>query len=184
LLSDSSGILSRINPESNKVEVKISVSPHSYCAAFGYKSVWITNTNNNSVQRIDVKSNSVIATIPVGKKPRFLSVGEDGVWALNQGDGSVTRINPASNKVVAAIDTKAMNHGGDIAAGAGKVWIVSINPERPLQIINPVNNMVETIYEYEAVDGKKIKADGAVRISAKYIWVSDYYGKIVRALKR
>jgi virginiamycin B lyase len=184
LLSDSSGILNRINPATNKVEAKIIVMPHSYCAAFGFNAVWITNTNDNSVQRIDVKTNSVTATIPVGKKPRFLAVGEDGIWTLNQGDGSVTRINPASNKVIATIDTEAMNHGGDIAAGAGKIWIVSINPERPLQTINPADNMVETIYKYEAPDGKKIKADGAVRVSAKYIWMSDYYGKIVRALKR
>ncbi len=184
LLSDSTGVLERIDPHSNTIRSKIAVRPHSYCAGFGYHSIWITNTGENSVQRIDIKTDSVISTIPVGKKPRFLAVGEQGVWTLNQGDGTVTRIDPLSAKVVATIDVKAPGGGGDITAGAGKIWIVSTNTERPLQTINPANNTVEKIYMKNAGNGTKIKVDGAVRISTKYVWVSDLFSKTVWALKK
>ncbi len=79
LLSDSTGVLMRIDPANNSIQKKIAVKPHSYCAAFGYDAIWITNYATNSVQRIDPKTNTVTATIPVGKKPRFLTVGAKAV---------------------------------------------------------------------------------------------------------
>lgn len=179
LLSDSSGILSRINPNSHRVEASIRVKPHSYCAGFGYNAVWITNTDSNSVQRIDVKTNSVVSTIAVGKRPRFISIGANGVWTLNQGDGTVTRIDPSSNKMVASIDADAKGGGGDIAAGAGKVWVVSTNTKRPLQTINTKINQVENIYMQTGPNKKDMRVDGAVRISKKYVWVTGLYSKTV-----
>jgi len=100
LLSDSLGVLSRISPASNALQTKIMVKPHSYCAGFGFHSVWVTNTRDNSVQRIDCKTDSVISVLPVGSGPRFLAIGEKAVWTLNQGDGTVTRIDPTSGKEI------------------------------------------------------------------------------------
>jgi len=183
LLSDSSGILIRVDPKSNSIQSKISVKPYSYCVAFGYSSVWITNGKDNSVQRIDTKTDTVTATISVGKKPRFLSAGENGVWTLNQGDGTVSRIDPSSNKTIATIDVKAPGGGGDIVAGLGKVWVVSTNKERWLQSINPANNLVDKIYLQMDENKKKLKVDGAIRASSKYIWVSNLYSQNVWVLK-
>ncbi len=182
LLTDSSGVLSRINPTTNTVQAKINVAPHSYCASFGYGSVWVTNTGTNTVQKINTKTNAVVATIAVGKKPRFLSAGEAGVWTLNQGDGTVSRIDPATNKVVATIAVKAPGGGGDIAAGAGKVWVASTNVKRPLQTINLATNTVTNIY-LQVADNGKIRVDGAVRVSGKYVWNSNLRSKKVWVFK-
>ena len=141
------------------------------------------NTKDNSVQRIDTKTNSVIATIPVGKNQRFLSVGENGIWTLNQGDGTVSRIDPSTNKMTATIDVKAPGGGGDIAAGLGKVWVVSTNKERWLQSINPANNLIDKIYLQMDENKKKLKVDGAIRVSSKYVWVSNLYSQNVWVLK-
>ena len=184
LLSDSTGILSRINPNSNKIEASIRVKPHSYCAGFGYHAVWITNTDSNSVQRIDVKTNSVVSTIMVGKRPRFLSVGANSVWTLNQGDGTVSKIDPYSNKMIATIDADAKGGGGDIAAGSSKVWIVSTNTKRPVQTINTKTNQVEKIYTQNSSNEKDMRVDGAVRVSKKYIWVTGLYRKAVWVFKK
>ena len=184
LLSDSSGILSRINPRTNTVQARVRVTPHSYCAAYGYSSIWITSTGRSTVQRVDAVTNKIIATIQVGKNPRFISVGEQGVWTLNQGDGTVTKINPATNTVTATIDVKAKGPGGDIAEGGGKVWIVSTNKSSPVQTINTSNNKVETIYSQTSEDGKNTRVDGAVRVSGKFIWVSGLYRQKVWVFKK
>lgn len=183
LLSDSKGILSRISPASNALQASIVVKPHSYCAGFGFHSVWVTNTDDNSVQRIDCRTDAVISVIPTGSKPRFLAIGENAVWTLNQGDGTVTRIDPTSGKETISIDVAAKGPGGDIAAGGGKVWIVSTNSERPVQTIDPLTNKVDMICS-EPTGEKDGKVDGAVRVSSKYIWISNLYAKTVWAIKK
>ena len=176
ILSDSAGMLTRINPKTNKVQAKIHVLPDSYCAVYGYHSVWITNTNNHSVQRIDPLTNKVIATIAVGKTPRFLAAGENGVWTLNQGDGTVTHIDPATNRVSAVINTNVPGTGGDIDVGAGTVW-VRAKTGFLLQAINPVSNIIETIYT-------PLSGSGAVRATNRYVWVTAHDINTIWILKR
>ena len=83
--------------------------PHSFAAAFGFGSMWISTTGTRarvglgSVQRIDPATNAVVATITVGPAPRFLAAGEGGVWTLNRGDGTVSRIDPSTNTRIATL---------------------------------------------------------------------------------
>jgi YVTN family beta-propeller protein len=168
LLTDESGVLSRVDPQTNHIITRIKVAPYSYAAVFGFGSVWITNTGNagganGSVQRIDPSTNRVVATIPVGPMPRFLAAGEGGVWTLNQGDGSVSRINPLSNKMVATIPVGVDGPGGDIATGAGAVWVRA--SKVLLSMIRPeTNRVVERL-------GPPV-GSGAVRVAGKFVWVT------------
>lgn len=181
LLSDSSGVLTRIDPKKNLVAKRIKVNPLSYCVAFGYGAVWITNTGElvysktgeataptpGSVQRINPATNSVVATIPVGLGPLFIAAGANGIWTLNQADGTVSRIDPISNKVKAIINAGATGSGGDIATGAGKVWIRG-NKTVFLLSIDPTKNVVDEKYG-------PISGSGAVRVSEdNTVWVSSH----------
>jgi virginiamycin B lyase len=165
ILTDSTGTLSRIDPKSKKLIANIKVNKHSYCATYGYNSVWITTSENKGfVQRIDPKTNSVINTIQVGSNPRFLAAGENGIWTLNQNDGTISHIDPTSNKLIATIDGKVSGPGGDIAVGANKVWVRGWK-DTFLLTIDPVSNTVLNRY-------LPLCGSGAVRISKKNIWVS------------
>jgi YVTN family beta-propeller protein len=165
ILTDSEGTLSRINPKTNKIEANIKVNRHSYCATYGFNSVWITTSENQGfVQRIDPKTNKVVSTIPVGSYPRFIAAGENGVWTLNQKDGTVSHINPDLNKVIATIKAEVPGPGGDIAVGNNKVWVRSMKGTF-LLTIDPLNNKVLNRY-------LPLCGSGAVRVSNKYIWVS------------
>ena len=182
VLSDSAGILTRINPETNAVQATINVLPFSYCAAFGYDAVWITNTGNvknipgtgmvegknkGSVQRIDPITNKVAATISTGTAPRFLAVGENGIWALNQADGTVSRIDPYTNKLVATVNVQVAGLGGDIAAGAGKVWVRG-NRTAFLVTIDPKTNTIGNRYG-------PLSGSGAVRVTEdNSVWISSH----------
>ena len=187
VLTDSAGILTRIDPITNKVQATIKVLPFSYCAAFGYNAVWITNTGNinkisqeqkeGSVQRIDPISNKVIATIATGIMPHFLAVGENGVWTLNQFDGTVSKIDPFTNRLVANVETKVSGSGGDIAVGAGSVWVRG-NKTAFLVAINPKTNTI--VESYGPLSGS-----GAVRVTNNNnVWISAHDINTVWVLKK
>ncbi len=164
VLSDSTGILSRIDPNSNTVVATIPVQANSFCAAFGFDDVWITNTKAGTLQRIDPRTNKVTATIPVGPQPRFLVAGQHAVWVLNQGDGTVTRVSPKSNSVEATIECHVPGTGGDISSGKGLVWVRAKNG-RMLQTISRKSNEVERIYG-------PLNGSGGVRVAGGLVWVT------------
>ena len=177
VLSDDRGVLSRIDPRTNSVAARISVAPHSYAAAFAFGAVWVTNTEPGAgaVQRVDPESERVTSTIAVGPTPRFLAAGENGVWTLNQGDGTVTRIDPATNRVVASIDVHMPGGGGDIAAGAGRVWVRGKGVL--LAVIDPATNQVVEVLGPPA-------GSGAVRVAEDLVWVTAHDTKTVWVLQR
>jgi YVTN family beta-propeller protein len=164
VLSDSTGVLSRIDPGTNQIVAEIKVKANSFCAAVGFDAVWVTNTKDGSVQRINPKSNQVEAAIPVGPQPRFLTAGQHAVWVLNQGDGTVTRIEPKSNSVAATIDCQVPGTGGDISSGKGLVWVRGKNG-RMLQTISRETNQVERIFG-------PLNGSGGVRVAGGLVWVT------------
>jgi DNA-binding beta-propeller fold protein YncE len=169
VLSDKSGVLSRIDSRTNRVVARIAVAPFSYTAAFGFGAVWISNTGADgargpgSVQRIDPATNRITATITVGPVPRFLAAGEGGVWILNQGDGTVTRIDPGINRPVATISLGMQGKGGDIATGAGLVWVRG--HRSLLASIDPATNTIAERFGPPA-------GSGAVRVAGNLVWVT------------
>lgn len=180
LLTDRAGVLSRIDPQTNRVTARILVAPDSYAAVFGFGAVWITNTGannsgNGSVQRVDPGTNRVVATIQVGPAPRFLAAGEGGVWTLNQGDGSVSRIDPVSNLVAATIAAGVQGSGGDIATGAGVVWVRA--KRVLLSVVDPRTNRVVERFGPPA-------GSGAVRVAGNLVWVTAHDIQTVWVLQR
>jgi len=181
LLTDSSGVLSRIDPVTNTVIAQIAVKAHSYAAVFGFGSVWITNTGvrgdttPGSVQRIDPATNAIVATIPVGPVPRFLAAGAGGVWTLNQRDGTVSRIDPNTNKLAATIAVGASGGGGDIASGAGRVWVRAT--KTLLTTIDPSTNKLAD--QFTPPSGS-----GAVRVANNFVWVTAHDIQTVWILKQ
>jgi YVTN family beta-propeller protein len=163
LLTNADGQLSRIDPYQNKVIRKIKVAPHSFAVAFGFGSIWVTNTQDGSLQRIDPIKEKVIATIRVGPSPRFLTIGCGSIWTLNQGDGTVSRIDPETTKVVSTITAEVVGTGGDIAAGAAKIYVRAKNTL--LSIIDPAINKVVARYGPPA-------GSGAVRVENGRVWVT------------
>lgn len=175
LLTDAAGVLSRIDPATSQVAATIRVRPASFAAAFGFGAVWVTNTEHASVQRIDPATNTVVATIAVGPRPLFLAAGEGGVWSLNQGDGTVSRIDPATNALTATIDAGVPGTGGDIATGAGRVWVRA--KAVLLSAIDPATNRVVERYGPPA-------GSGAVRVAGAHVWVTDHDTNAVWVLGR
>jgi virginiamycin B lyase len=169
LLADVAGVLARVDPATNQVSARIRVRAHSYCAAYGFGSVWIASSEGGtpegagSVQRIDPRTNRVVATIPVGRGPRFLAAGAGGVWTLDQGDGTVSRVDPARDALAATIATDVPGTGGDIAVGAGRVWVRATRTA--LSVVDPATDRVTARYGPPC-------GSGAVRANDRVVWVT------------
>src|SRR6185312_5844310 len=48
--------------------------------AYGFGSLWVANTTDNTVQRVNLQSHEVIQTIDVGASPVAVAVSDRDVW--------------------------------------------------------------------------------------------------------
>lgn len=160
--SDAVGVVTRVDPDSRTAVAECYVARDPASVAFADNALWITSAAGNVVTRVNPHTNAVVETVTVGPRPGSVVVGEGAVWVVNRGDHSVTRIDPATNKVVATI---AVGHGigdGDIAVGAGSVWLSA--PGTPLLRLEPRTNRVAQRF---TGDG-----GGAVAVAFGSVWVA------------
>ncbi len=99
----------------------VGASPSDVAAGGG--SVWVTNTDDQTVTRVDPSTGEASQTIPVGSGPGGVAADEHGVWVANSLDGTITRIDPKANAVV---DTIPVGTAPVALALAGdELWVVS-----------------------------------------------------------
>ena len=82
---------------------------------------------------------------------------------LNQSDGTVSRIDPTTNRVTATVTLGAPETGGDIAAGAGAVWVR--RKDVLLTRIDAKTNQVTDHFHPPL-------GSGAVRVCGGDVWIS------------
>ncbi|MDX6515410.1 MAG: hypothetical protein QOH73_1076 [Gaiellaceae bacterium] len=112
-----------IDAESGKISKEIPVGSTPSGVAFGDESIWVTNTNGNTVSRIGAHTNAVSQTIQVGEGPTGVAVSGAAVWVANGLDGTVSRIDPGTNQVV---DQIAVGNGPTgVAYGEKAVWVAN-----------------------------------------------------------
>jgi virginiamycin B lyase len=163
MVSDQKGVLSRIDPATNKVVAEITVPEKSAACNFGEDAVWVTTPATNQLTRVDPKTNTVTATIEVGPGPRFLTVGAGSIWTLNQGNGSISRVDGKSAKLIATIEAGIPGNGGEIAFGEGHVWATI--PQIPITEIDPATNAV--VKQWVGPGGDSI------RVGHGSVWLSN-----------
>jgi virginiamycin B lyase len=162
MVSDQKGVLSRIDPATNKVIAEITVPEKSAAVNFGEGAAWVTTPGANQLTRVDAATNKVTDTIEVGPGPRFLTVGAGSIWTLNQGDGSISRVDGKSAKVLATIQAGISGNGGEIAFGEGFVWATI--PQIPVSQVDPATNAV--VKQWTGPGGDSIRAGfGSVWLS-------------------
>jgi virginiamycin B lyase len=162
MTTDIKGVLSRIDPATNKVAAEIEVAPGSVACVYADGAIWVSSPEKSVVTRVDAKTNQVTNTIPIGPKPRFITAGGGSVWTLNQGDGTVSRVDTKSRKLVTNVEAGIPGGGGEIAFGDGAVWATIF--QMPITRIDPATNAV--VKQWEGAGGDSIRvAFGAVWLS-------------------
>jgi len=168
IVSDASGTLSRIDPDTNAVVAEIPIPAGSAAMAFVGDSVWLVSTPKNSVTRINGATHVAIETIKVPGGPGAIAGSADAIW-VHSGDGTVSRIDPKTNKVAATVKT-GVTAAGALAVGEGSVWLSA--PGFPLTRIDPATNTMAQ--QFTGAGG------GALAIGHKAIWMAATPGAIWR----
>ena len=163
MLTDPKGILSRIDPKTNKVTAEIEVAPGSVSCVYGDGAIWVSSPDKSVLTRVDPKTNKATDTIAVGPGPRFLTVGAGSVWTLNQGDGTLSRVDMKTRKLVTNIDLGIPGTGGELAFGDGHVWATV--SQVPITKIDPETNKV--VKQWMGAGGDSL------RIGHGSLWLSN-----------
>jgi hypothetical protein len=141
----------------------------------GAGALWVVSTGgagatSGLVQRVDVRTGRVVARIPIGPGARFAAFGDGALWTLNRGDSSVSRVEARTNREVARIKLGDGGAAGDIAVGAGRVWVRS--RQILLAEIDPRANRVVARYREPAGATFGAYGSGAVRVAGRSVWLS------------
>jgi YVTN family beta-propeller protein len=115
-------------------DVPIDVDRQPLGIAVAGGSVWVASMLDETVTRIDPASNRVVATIPVPGSPAAVAAAGGTLWV--SGNRGLSRIDPASNQV-----TPVGVCCGDLAAGAGALWVASGMDNTVLRV-DPVSGRV------------------------------------------
>jgi hypothetical protein len=163
IVSDKKGVLTRIDPMTNKVAAEITVPAGSVAAIFAEKAIWVTANETGKLVKVDAKTNQVLKEIEVGPKPRFVTAGGGSVWTVNQGDGTVTRVDAKTDAVVAKIEAGIPGGGGEVSFGGGGLWVTVF--EIPITFIDEKTNTVTKQWVGPGGD--------AIRFGHGSVWLSN-----------
>ena len=160
------GAIARVDARSQDVVARTSVGNDPSAIATGAGSVWVADSDDNTVTRVDPESEgAVIGTTSVGQGPNALAVGEGAVWAANTRDDTVSRIDPRTGSVTDTIPVGRRPTG--VAVGEGAVWVAN-SLSGSLDRIDPrKKRVVATVEVGEAPQGVAV-AHGRVWVSVQH----------------
>jgi DNA-binding beta-propeller fold protein YncE len=164
--------VTRIDPQTNRLvgrPIRTGASPQSL--AVGGGSLWVANHDARTVTRIELASGKIMANIPVPSEPHRVAYGAGAAWVGNWHDNSVSRIDPATNRVVGSPIPIGPHHAGNLAVGAGDLWVTSdyrANGAAEDVVVVRIDPQTNRAVETVAVGGHPID----VAVTAGAAWVS------------
>jgi YVTN family beta-propeller protein len=137
-----------IDPATNRVVRDVPVGNTPTHVAFGSGSVWVLNSNEQTVSRIDPGSRTVLRTVPAATAATDIAVGAGALWAGGRA-GVLARIDPdapltaqtlplrgADNPFLANVATSVAATAGEVwAAIGGAVWRIEPAPRRRFALV-------------------------------------------------
>jgi YVTN family beta-propeller protein len=128
--------LAALDADTNRLAADVAVGTGPTGVAFDRGTVWVTNTDDNTVSRIDTRTDTLRQTIRVDGGPAAVAVGGGAVWVANSLNGTVSRIDPTTNEVVDTIIVG--NTPSAIAFKKGAVWVTNAD-DRTVSKIDPMS---------------------------------------------
>jgi ABC-type transport system substrate-binding protein/DNA-binding SARP family transcriptional activator len=124
--------------------------------AYGFGSLWVANSGENTVQRVNPKTAEVIQTFPVGANPDAIAFSAHDVWVANGADGTVTEIDPEAIKAVDTLHVGALPAA--VAVGPGVVWVANSGDD-DLSRIDIESGHIGTVQAGDGPDGLLVDGD-------------------------
>ncbi|BBX04840.1 hypothetical protein BST36_08775 [Mycolicibacterium moriokaense] len=134
----------------------VAVSPDS-------NTVYVTNSEDDTVSVIDAATNTVTATIGVGDQPLGIVVTPDGatVYVANASGETVSVIDTASNTVTATVDIGASAVQMAVSADGTRVYVSNASEDSVTVIDTATNTVVATFITGDNPAGLAVSSDGS-----------------------
>jgi streptogramin lyase len=159
--------LLKIDPRTNRVVGKTKIGSGSCGLGYGDGSLWIEDTNSNTVSRVSAATGKRLKAIPVGVTPYDATFAYGAAWTTAYGSGDLERIDPARNRVVRK--WKLSSPIGVVGA-FGSVWATGLDG---VIRIDPATNEVTARIPVKG-------GAGWTAASTDAIWVTNVLSQIVR----
>jgi YVTN family beta-propeller protein len=127
-----------VDPGTGRLVAQVPLDVGPTAVAAGFRSIWTTNIDANSVTRVDATTRRVIDRIDVGQTPSAIVVGRDSVWVVNSGGGTISRIDP-TNDSMRMIRVGVAPSG--VVVARGSVWVTN-SADGTVSRIDPSKNEV------------------------------------------
>ena len=145
--SHDDGIVTRVDPRTNRVVAKIEVGFSVHGLAVDEESAWVLDEHGFAIVRIDPKSNQLQERIPIDFVAANLAAGAGSVWVApaardsgrSTGNDGIARISSDEKRIVEIIAV------GDVPASQyyavyfveGSVWVLIVTPQMSVLQIAP-----------------------------------------------
>ena len=117
-----SGILYRVDRDTDSVEATIVVGTGAGAVAVVGPDVWVANTITGSLSEVSSATDEVVKTFVAGSEPTGLAVGYGLLWVADAAVSALAAVNTATDRVTTYPLTSPPF---GIAVGAGSVWLSS-----------------------------------------------------------
>ena len=128
-----------------------------------------------SVAFIDAQSGRLIGDVPAGPSVGFIRAGLGSVWEMED-SGVLLQIDPRTRHVTDSIAVGV--NPGDVAIGAGAVWITDKNSQTLLRISPQYGEITRIPLPAQGLSSPDV--GGGVAVGAGSVWVAEGLSRIVR----
>ncbi len=137
------GIITRVDPATNRITGRFHVGEGDLGVAAGEGSLWVTEATQfspSTLLQIDPHSLQIEARIQVGRDALSVATGFGSVWVSNSQDGTVMRVDPVTNDILATVSIPDGTSGLVVAPDG--IWTSDRDGKGLLSRIDPASNAV------------------------------------------
>jgi serine/threonine protein kinase len=135
-LATSSGVMTPLDPGSDRFGKSIAVASTIGGVAYGRGALWVLDELAETVLKLSPNTAALLDTFPVPGNPSGIAVGLGSVWVVDA-SGAVTRLDPSTGAPTGPI--RVGRDPTDIATGFGAVWVTN-RGDGTISRIDPVTN--------------------------------------------
>jgi YVTN family beta-propeller protein len=135
-----------VEVEAGLVGTSSALLPQFEDIVFGLGSLWIVDSETNTVIEVDPVVIQKERTLNVGQDPRAIAAGGDSLWVANYEDDTVTRLRIEASGATPDYTEIPVGDGPiDVAFGEGAVWVVNQLDRSVTRIDAESGDVVKTI---------------------------------------
>jgi YVTN family beta-propeller protein len=184
--------LAVIDPSSNRLVDSLSVGVRPRSVAVGGGSVYVANTEDETVSRIDARTRELVRTIAVGEYPSDVTVAAGTAWVALGGPQTIRRISLERGEAEDPLPALATGYGGQPIEGCSRTWTSLTAGAGALWSACNNSTYLADVSRIGLASGRPVRVDDAlvsssplgvafsdVAVGLGSVWLTNRHGNVV-----